>query len=381
MRAPSMRPKCQAPAATLPLLLAAAIAAGGCAATPGRAGGDRDRVLREYRDAAAFMQAARFAEAKAPLDDALLTLGGLSGGDRSAKKARGLFHEESSKGFRGEPYERVMAYYYRGIVYWMDGEPDNARACFRSAQFQDADAEEGKYQSDYAVLDYLDGYVTAKLGGDASDSLRRARSFARLGPIPDYDPKANVLVFFEMGHGPTKFAGGEYGEQLHIRPGSSAATALNLRVAGQSARFLPADDLSYQATTRGGRAMDFVLANKAVFKGTTDSFGNAAIVSGAVLAGAGGGRHSVADEVGAGLLVAGLLSKIVSAATTPAADTRAWDNLPNLIGFATLRVPPGEQTLTADFVDASGRTVLSRNVTFTVAPGARDTVLFLTDRR
>ena len=43
--------------------------------------------------------------------------------DKSARKARGYFHEESSKGFRGEPYERVMAYYYRGILYWMDGEP------------------------------------------------------------------------------------------------------------------------------------------------------------------------------------------------------------------------------------------------------------------
>ena len=375
-----MRPTQHAFLPALSLVLAVAIASGGCATSGGALGNDRDRVLREYRDAAARMQSARFADAKAPLDDALLTLGGLSAGDRTAKKARGLFHEESSKNFRGEPYERVMAYYYRGILYWMDGEPDNARACFRSAQFQDSDAVEGKFQSDYAVLDFLDGFVTAKLGGDGSDSLRRARSFARLGTLPDYDAKANVIVFFEMGRGPTKYAGGEYGEQLHIRPGGSAASAVNLRVAGQTTRVFPSDDLTYQATTRGGRAMDYVLANKAVFKGSTDNFGNAALLSGAVLAGAGGGRHSAADEVGAGLMVAGLISKIVSAATTPAADTRSWDNLPNLIGFAALRVPPGEQTLSAEFVDASGRTVLSRDVAFTVVAGARDTVLFLTDR-
>ncbi len=361
--------------------LALAIASGGCASQGGKAGADRDRVLREYREGAALMQATRFAEAKVPLDDALLTLGGLSAGDPTAKKARGLFHEESSKGFRGEPYERVMAYYYRGIVYWMEGEPDNARACFRNAQFQDSDAADGKYQSDYAILDYLDGYATAKLGGDGSDALKRARSYARLGRLPDYDPKANVLVFFEMGRGPTKYAGGEYGEQLRIRPGISAAVAANLRVAGQSLRVAPADDITYQATTRGGRVMDYVLANKAVFKGTTDSFGNAALLSGAVLAGAGSGRHSAADEVGAGLLVAGLISKIVSSATTPAADTRAWDNLPNFIGFAALQVPAGEQRLAVDFVDASGRTVVTREVAFTVVPGARDTVLFLSDRR
>lgn len=363
------------------VVLAAALGLAGCAGGPGQGGGaDRDRVLREYREAGSLMQAARFTEAKAPLDDALLTLGGLSAGDPTARKARGYFREESTKRFRGEPYERVMAYFYRGILYWMDGEPDNARACFRSAQFQDADAEDGKYQSDYALLDYLEGYASVKLGGDGADALRRARSVARLGPLPDYDPKANVLVFFEMGRGPTKFAGGEYGEQLHIRPGTSAAAAVRLAVAGQSVRATPADDLSFQATTRGGRQMDYVLANKAVFKGTTDSFGTAAILSGAVLAGAGGGRHSAADEVGAGLLVAGLISKMVSAATTPSADTRAWDNLPNLVGFTALRVPAGEQKLTAEFVDAAGRTVLTRDVAFTVVPGARDTVLFLTDR-
>jgi hypothetical protein len=30
--------------------------------------------------------------------------------------------------FIGEPYERAMAYYYRGLLYWRDGEIDNARA-------------------------------------------------------------------------------------------------------------------------------------------------------------------------------------------------------------------------------------------------------------
>ena len=37
-----------------------------------------------------------------------------------------LFHPESSKVFIGEPYERAMAYYYRAILYWRDGQPDNA---------------------------------------------------------------------------------------------------------------------------------------------------------------------------------------------------------------------------------------------------------------
>ena len=349
----------------------------GCA-TGGRGAG-RDRLLDAYRAAADHMQHARFAEAKPLLDDAVITLGGLTAGDRTAKQARNLFRAESSKNFRGEPYERVMAYYYRGILYWMDGEPDNARACFRSAQLQDSDADNEQYQSDYALLDYLDGLVTTKLGGGGADAWARARKNARLGPLPEYDPRANVLVFFEMGSGPTKYSSGEYNEELRFRPGHSRSVTLRLTAGGKTWTTSAADDLTFQATTRGGRVMDHVLANKAVFKGSTDSFGNAAILSGAILAGT-AGRNTVADEVGAGLLVAGLVGKLVSAAMTPAADTRAWDNLPNLLGFAALGLPPGEHTLSAQFLDGAGNTTLSRNVTFTVQQGARDTVLFLSDR-
>ena len=125
--------------------------------------------------------------------------------------------------------------------------------------------------------------------------------------------------------------------------------------------------------------MDHVLANKAVFKESTDTFGNAAILSGAILAGT-AGRNTVADEIGAGLLVAGLVGKIVSAATTPSADTRSWDNLPNLLGFAAFTLPPGEHKLVAQFLDAAGNVTFTRDATFTVAPGARDTVLFFSDQ-
>ncbi len=367
------------PLLRLSITLLVAILLAGCATNNGSHRPDRDAVLQQYRAAANHLRRAEFDSARPPLDDALLTLGGITAGDRSARQARGYFRGESSKSFRGEPYERVMAYFYRGILYWMQGEPDNARACFRNAQIQDSDAEKGEYQADYALLDYLDGYITTRLGGGGADSLQRARAVARMGSLPEYDVAANVMVFFEMGRGPSKYASGQYGEQLRFRAGSSRSSSLRLRVAGQSVSVTPSDDLTFQATTRGGRVMDHVLANKAVFKGSTDSFGDAAIISGAILAGT-SGRRSSADEIGAGLLVAGLLSKVISAAATPSADTRTWDNLPNLIGFTSLRVPPGEHGLIADFLDPAGNVVMSRNVTVPIVPGARETVLFLSDR-
>jgi hypothetical protein len=123
-----------------------------------------------------------------------------------------------------------MAYYYRGILYWMDGEIDNARACFRSAQFMDSDAENQEYANDYVLLDYLDGFATVKLGGDGSEALARARKNARLAQPPDYEADANLLFFVEFGRGPKKYAAGEYGEQLRFLPGSSKVKAVRMRV-------------------------------------------------------------------------------------------------------------------------------------------------------
>jgi tetratricopeptide (TPR) repeat protein len=345
-------------------------------------GPKRDKVLWQYRTAVAALRRGDFALAKGVLDDALLTLGGIYGPDKDAKRARGYFSAEAKKTFIGEPYERVMAYYYRGLLYWMDGETDNARACFRSAQFMDSDAENKEYSSDYVLLEYLDGFATEKLKGDGADALKRARSLAKVVKPPDYDPQANVLFFVEFGNGPTKYATGEYHEQLRFRSGTSSVRAVRIRANGQAVRAEAYDDLNYQATTRGGRVMDHVLANKAVFKSATDTAGNVAIISGAILAGQ-QGRNSAADEVGAGLLAAGVLSKIFSAATTPAADTRAWDNLPQYLGFASLTLPPGPHTVTVEYLDAAGNPIsnLTRTVTIETLAAPRDTVIFVSDKK
>ncbi len=340
----------------------------------------KDRALWECRTAAAAMRRGQFAEAKRLLDDALLTMGGTWVGDKSAKQARSYFSEESKKTFRGEPYERVMAYYYRGILYWMDGELDNARACFRSAQIQDAETENKTYAADYVLLDYLDALATLKLSGDATDALKRAAAESRFGNLPPCDPKANTLFFIEFGQGPTKYATGEYQEELRFLPGRSVAQSAVIKIGTQVLGLRPYDDLTFQATTRGGRVMDHILANKAVFKSATDTAGTVGLMGGLAMAAAGG--NSATRNAGLGLAAAGLVSKIVSAVTTPAADTRCWDNLPNYLSFAAVSLPPGQHSATVEFLDASGRPVvgLTKNVSLSVVPG-RDTVVFVSDRQ
>lgn len=347
-------------------------------------------MLHAYREAATALRAGRYEAAKARLDDAISRIGGIIANDTDAARARGLFSAEGSKVFIGEPYERVMAYYYRGILYWRDGEPDNARACFRSGSFIDAGTTEEKYDADYVLLDYLDGLVTAKLQGDSSEALARARAHAgekRL--LPDYNPAANVLFFAEYGHGPRKYAAGPYGEQLrfHVEDSPSRSARLILEE-GRKVVPLPAyDDLGFQAVTRGRRVMDYILGNKAVFKAGVDAASDIAL-AGAVIASDEARRRERrgrdGDDAGAaalGLGVLGVIGKVVSAATRPEADTRQWGNLPQRLSFAALRLPPGNHSGRLEFLDREGRVLAARTrtVSFDVAEGDRDTVVILSE--
>jgi len=341
-------------------------------------GPPRDKVLWQYRTAAAAMRQGQFDVAKPLLDEALLTLGGVYGKDAEARKARGLFNKEARKTFIGEPYERSMAYFYRGVLYWRDGELDNARACFRSAQFEDSDAENAEYKGDWVLPDYLDGLATTKLGGNGEDAFNRAKAVAKNITLPDYQPQANVLFILEYGPGPQKYGGGQYGEQLRFRARGSPVLSAQVKTGAINLPVAPCDDLNFQATTRGGRVMDHVLANKAVFKGTTDKIGDVAIIGGAIVASSSNSRHN--NEIGLGLIAAGVVSKMFSAATTPEADIRTWDNLPQFISFAVLKLPPGEHGVSVEFNNANGAADPKLTKTITVnVPADRDKVVFVSD--
>jgi hypothetical protein len=154
----------------------------------------------------------------------------------------------------------------------------------------------------------------------------------------------------------------------------SPVRSVNLRLGSQEFPLVPYDDLQWQATTRGGRVMDHILANKAVFK---DATGGAAMVAAATSVGLMHHRQGEAALIAGGVaVVAGLLS----ATTTPEADTRAWNSLPRYLSFAALELPPGQHTLAVDFRDAGGRVVVTKNVTFTVPEDStKDTVLFVSE--
>jgi hypothetical protein len=329
-----------------------------------------DRALWDYRVGAAALRHGQWEIARERLD-AGLALAAAAGGAPSAEAARSrrMFRSEAEKPFIGEPYERVMANFYRGVLYWADGDPENARALFRNGLFIDSDTVDKTYAGDWVLLEYLDGYITRRQGGDGSDARRRAEMIARR-PLPPYDPSANVLVLVEYGRGPRKYAAGEHGELLRFSTEPSRIAGARLQVGGQWVELPPMDDLHYQATTRGGRVMDAVLGNKAVFKTGASNVGDVALFG--AIATHDLGRGEDKNEAALALVAVGLLSKLASAATQPSADTRAWDNLPQYLSFTALRLEPGEHPAIIQYLNTSGAVVPERTQTFTLhvpAPG------------
>ena len=315
-------------------------------------------------------------DAKALFEAAMPAAGQILQADASTRMAQSLFSPENVKGFHGEPYERAMGWFYRGLIYWMDGEPANARACFRTAQLMDALAEKHEHRADWVMLDYLDGFITAKLGKDGSAALRRAREHAGAIALPDYNPAANTLLVLQTGFGPVKKSGGDVGEALVYDGGHSDVAQIRITVAGQTVTAPIFDNLTVQASTRGSRAMDLVLARKATVKKVGDTIGDVGTVPGVVLV-----DYEDTRDAGLALLGVGLVGKFIGNSVEPRADTRTWNNLPQHLSFAALNLPVGEHPATVDFIGATGAALPDRqkSVLFTVQAG-RDTVLLVADR-
>lgn len=316
------------------------------------------------------------AEAKALFDAAMPSAGQILQADASTRMAQSLFAPENVKGFHGEPYERSMGWFYRGLLYWIDGEPDNARACFRTAQLMDALAEKQQYRADWVLLDYLDGFISTKLGQDGSTALERARTHADGTVLPDYNSKANTILFLQTGFGPVKKSGGDVGEALVYDGGHSDVARVRITVAGQTAEAPIYDNLTTQASTRGSRAMDLVLARKANVKKIGDTVGDIGTVPGVVLV-----EYDETRDAGLALLGVGLVGKFIGNSVEPRADTRTWNNLPQHLSFAALQLPVGEHTATVEFLNASGAALPDRQKSVLLTVQAdRDTVVLVADR-
>ena len=161
------------------------------------------------------------------------------------------------------------------------------------------------------------------------------------------DPANNFFVVAAIGKGPFKYRAGSYGELARIGqsdyPEKDAEIYVDGRFAGAAQTV---EDIHYQASTRGGRAMDGVLGGKAVFKGATAFLGTAVL---------GAAATEDSPKKRRNTALAGLSLLALSAATRPEADIRSWETLPDKIQMLAAKVPAGKHTVEVRFTGGAGQ--------------------------
>lgn len=306
--------------------------------------GERNQVLNRLRAGLKAMEYGHNSLASRTFDEALLTIETIYGGDEKAKQARAMFTAEDRKVFRGEPYERAMAFYYRGILYLMESDYENARASFKSGSLQDTLAEEEKYQQDFALLEFLEGWASHCNGNNdlAREAYASAKKHASSLVVPASTD--NLLVLAELGYSPVKYLAGDHGELLEIKGNSKQGPAYaRVRLTDGFELLDNQESILQQAMDRGRRQFADVLENKAKFKesaaevadATAEAATGAAVV--ATTAAQVGDFDTARTLGGAGALLGifSVASQAVSSATQTAADTRHWDNLPEKVAYGT----------------------------------------------
>ncbi len=154
--------------------------------------------------------------------------------------------------------------------------------------------------------------------------------------------RPGLVLWVESGWGPRKIADGRYGEILRI-VGSEPGKRPRVTLDGELLDAHELDSVTWQAQTRGGRAVDGFLKGKAMFKDSAGILGIALLHAGDIASAAG-------DDgvVAAVLYIAGAVVYVGGLATNPRADTRSWETLPDRLWLVRADPEPGTHDLRID---------------------------------
>jgi tetratricopeptide (TPR) repeat protein len=259
--------------------------------------------------------------------------------------------DEKIKIWKGEPFERAMANFYLGLVYYIQHDYGNARGAFENALFKLRDYGDGKGDEQYRETEsnFALGYLMLarcwqKLG---RDDLARA-NFDRVIQLQpglkdlanfEMNASANLLLMVDFGYGPQKvksFDGAIAGfsptpRDAGMIPQPRVIIDGNAESINNIAR--PPVDLLALAQERRWQSIDTIRTIKS-------ALGTGLIAGGAI--------YGMSDEdrwkESLVLIGAGLLLK-----ATSQADVRQWEMLPRTVFVIPLHVPSGKHDITIDF--------------------------------
>jgi len=266
---------------------------------------------------------------------------------------------ESTKIWKGEPFERAMVSYYLGVLYYMRHDYNNSRAAFENALFKlrdygDADHADKytEFESDFTVAYLMLGKCYQHLG-DPAKAQNMFNTAVKLRP--DFAPLAtalsqpsNVLLAVDWGFGPKKvtnvdhaFVG--YGPSPeHAGPIPLPSVYVDGGMAPLMGPPLPTIDLLALAQDRKWQDIDTIRAVKSVAGKALMGVGAYETLHGA---GATGHRSNGNDiAVGLGMIAVGALLDASSQA-----DLRQWEMLPRTVFLVPLNLPPGPHDISVSF--------------------------------
>jgi hypothetical protein len=253
---------------------------------------------------------------------------------------------EGIKDFKGEPYERAMAYYYRGLLYLRAGDYENARASFIAGEFQDTLSEAEQFQGDFAMLNFLSGWASHCMGDAAAADEAFAIAHEIDPAIPRPAAGQDTLVVADVGRGPVKMKRGDQNKLLTIvdsvESGRDMQASAKRSAGGASLALAESGNVYFQATTRGGRAFDAILGGKAALKtGLTNTASVGYLLT----------QSGVLPVVAVGAVVM-FATGLTANEVKPDADIRMWDTLPHRVSIG-LDSAPASATYAFQFTGAA----------------------------
>lgn len=292
---------------------------------------DRNIVLANLNYAGAAVEGGAYSSALDGLGAAAKLMEDVEYGAQRGQASMVLAHD--MRVYKGEPYERALAYSYMGVIYFRRGDYENARAAFNLALLADRSSkgDNEDYRDDFALAHYLIGKTYLKLGeaDNAGISFGKVAKYMPGNPFASADKvrDSNFTLLVEMGCGPYKKPDIIVGTVDMIGtcnyPDHAAEVYVDGQLLGRTAKLV---DLNYQAKTSGSSGRDVAQAAKGI-------------------------AVAVAKQVP---LVGGLIGLAADASGVSKADLRHWGEMPGEVHVIEAKIPEGLHTVQIKFFDATG---------------------------
>ena len=341
---------------------------------------DSNYVLNNLRLGEAALAAGDLDTAEAAYYRAYETLNA-AGVNNAARTAATLLFNERVRIWLGEPYERAMANFQLGLVYYLQGDYANARGAFENALFRlrryaDEDDAKSRYEeqeSTFAVAYLMLGRCWQRLGRKdlAEQNFARAaeldRSLAALAD-PQLNGRANVLLIVQWGQGPTKVRAGS--GVAFAPPPQSLLPVPEVRVNGRPALAgplaVPTIDTQVMARQRRWQTVD-------TFRAVREVAGVGSLYGGVIVLDQGLRRNNEEAALAGAAMIG--LGALLYASSAP--DLRQWEMVPRTIYVAPLELPPGEHDVTVSLPDPYGYGSLTHEFRNVPVASDRETSLFV----